>query len=235
MRTFRETPFILKSFVMLVILFSLISQSRIPAFATGDKSKAVSVCEKYSDCKGSGKYPYNFRSIDNKLFAGGNLFGPAVSKNNPAKVLQYLKLLKSFGVNAVILLNVPAGYNAESRTIEKYCGELGLEFYPCRMNAETVPDASQTEKLMRLIDGGAYVHCNWGCDRTGTVIAKYLVERMGYSGIDAFHAVIGGGSHSGKLGGLKQASSYKKLLLYFWPNVASEDPQVASKYGIKSK
>ena len=235
MRTFRETSFVLKLFVTLSIFSLLVSLSYAPAFAVSDKARSASLCEKYGDCQGFGKYPYNFRSIDNKLFAGGNLFGPAVSKNSPAKVFQYLKLLKSFGVKSVILLNVPAGYSAEGRTIEKYCGELGLEFYPCRMNAETVPDAAQTEKLMRLIDAGAYVHCNWGCDRTGSVIAKYLVEKKGYRGSDAFRAVIGGGSHSGNLGGLKQTPSYKKLLLYFWPGVASEDPKIASKYGIKSK
>ncbi len=235
MSTFRKLSFvsILSVTVFIFSFLALISQTNV--FAGNAASKAMSVCEKFSDCKGSGKYPYNFRSIDDKLFAGGNLFGPAVSKNSTAQVLKYLELLKSLGVKSVILLNVPAGYGAESRTIEKYCGELGLTFYPCRMNAETVPDAAQTEKLMKLIDDGAYVHCNWGCDRTGSVIAKYLVEKKGYRGADAFRAVIGGGSHSGSLGGLKQTPSYKKLLLYFWPDVASEDAKVASKYGIRSK
>jgi len=235
MRTFSVTLFLARFFIAAFIFLFPVSISQTVVFAGGESAKAASVCEKYGDCEGAGKYPYNFRIIDKKLFAGGNLFGPAVSKNAPAKVLKYLELLKSLGVKSIILLNVPAGYGSEGKTIEKYCGELGLEFYPCRMNAETVPDAAQTEKIMRLIEGGAYVHCNWGCDRTGSVIAKYLVMKKGYSGADAFHAVISGGSHSGKLGGLKQTPSYKKLLLYFWPNAASEDSKAAAKYGIRSK
>lgn len=194
---------------------------------------AKSVCVKYDDVGGAGKHPYNFRVIDGKLFAGGNLFGPEKPKNAEAKARQHLEFLKKMGANAIILFNVPAGHGTEYRYIEKACAELGMEFFPCRMNSERVPTKAETEKIMALIENGAYIHCNWGCDRTGSVIAKYLVMKKGYGGEEAFRAVITGGSHSGKRGGLKQTPAYKNLIVYFWPSVAAENPEIAKKYGIK--
>jgi protein-tyrosine phosphatase len=196
------------------------------------QSAEPSSCIKFDDVKGSGKYPYNFRVIDNKLFAGGNLFNPVTLSNSAERVKKYLMLLKVIGAKNIIALNVPATQNRELKMVKQLCAELGLNFYACRMNSETVPDDKQTVTLMRLIDEGAYVHCNWGCDRTGAVIAKYLVLKKGYSGEEAFKAVISKGSHSGSLGGLKQTPTYKKLVLYFWPEIAEQNPNAADKYRI---
>lgn len=196
------------------------------------KGPEPSACIKFDDVKGSGKYPYNFRVIDNKLFAGGNLFNPVTLKNTPELVKKYLMLLKIIGAKNIIALNVPLNQGRELKIIKEFCAELGINFYPCRMNSETVPNDEQTETIMRLIEEGAYIHCNWGCDRTGAVIAKYLVLHKGYSGEEAFNAVISKGSHSGSLGGLKQTPTYKKLVLYFWPEIAAQNPEAAERYQI---
>jgi hypothetical protein len=196
------------------------------------KGPEPSACIKFDDVKGSGKYPYNFRVIDNKLFAGGNLFNPVTLKNTPERVKKYLMLLKIIGAKNIIALNVPVNQGRELKLIKEFCAGLDINFYACRMNSETVPDGEQTETIMRMIEEGAYIHCNWGCDRTGAVIAKYLVLRKGYSGEEAFNAVISKGSHSGSLGGLKQTPTYKKLVLYFWPEIAAQNPEAAGKYQI---
>ncbi len=196
------------------------------------KGKQKSDCIKFDDVKGSGKYPYNFRVIDNKLFAGGNLFNPVTLKNSPERVKKYLMLLKLIGARNIVALNVPLNHGRELKLIKEFCVELNINFYACRMNSETVPDDTQTETIMRMIDEGAYIHCNWGCDRTGAIIARYLVARRGYNGEEAFNAVISKGSHSGLLGGLKQTPTYKKLVLYFWPDIAAQNPETASRYEI---
>jgi len=196
------------------------------------KGPELSSCIKFDDVKGSGKYPYNFRVIDNRLFAGGNLFNPITLKNTPERVKKYLMLLKIIGAKNIIALNVPVNQGRELKLVKEFCAELGMNFYACRMNSETVPDNNQTETIMQMIEEGAYIHCNWGCDRTGAIIAKYLVLCKGYSGEEAFNAVISKGSHSGALGGLKQTPTYKKLVLYFWPEIASQNPEAAGRYHI---
>ncbi len=84
------------------------------------------------------------------------------------------------------------------------------------MNSEKVPDDEQTNTILEKLKKGAYLHCLWGCDRTGAIIAKYLTEICGYSGEEAFKAVIKNGSHAGKLGGFKQIKGNNLLIKYFW-------------------
>lgn len=218
----------------IIILISTIIFSCDVNYAYADYKTGkyeASTCVKFDDCGGSGEYPYNFRVIDEKLFAGGNLFGPlAKKKNSTEKVDEYIEFLNSLGVKSIIALNVPAGNTAELDYIGKKCEEKGMKLYRFRMTSEEVPNSEQTKKIMELIENKAYVHCNWGCDRTGTIIAKYLILKKGYSGEKALRAVINGGSHSGRLGGFKQMPQYRKLLLYFWPDAVSEKSEVAKKF-----
>ncbi len=191
-----------------------------------------SKCEKWSDAGGSGAVPYNFRSIDGRLFAGGSLFNPQSHANPPEKVREFLKFLKEQRVTSVISLHIPGGGSNEVETEKLLCQEEGLKFLKRRMTSDLLPNSLETEELLGLIDGGAYVHCMWGADRTGAVIAKYLRVRKGFSGEQAWKAVISGGSHSGQIGGLKQKPEYKKLILFFWPEVGQESREVCQTYDL---
>ncbi|HEY9070113.1 MAG TPA: hypothetical protein VIV61_07630, partial [Candidatus Ozemobacteraceae bacterium] len=193
--------FTLRSVVVLLV-FGIALQ----AAATAREPATPSVCRKspVADARGDGPRPYNFRVIDDHLFAGGTLFHPVTGANPDALVRRYLRELKGMGAKTVITLHVPSGRDRQLERLRRLCREEGLAWLPCRMTAEQVPDASQTARLLGAIDGGAYVHCQWGCDRTGAVIAKYLRERHGWSGIDAWKAVIANGSHAGPIGGFKQ-------------------------------
>lgn len=214
-----------KKIILITLAFFLLTLT-IQSFG-----QEKSICVKEEDVWGSGKYPYNFRIIDNKLFAGGNLFNPENYGNSTEKVREYVKLLKNMGVTSIIALNVPSG-SEEIVILNEITQEEGLLFYACPMNAEKVPTAEETAYIMSLIEKKAYVHCNWGADRTGAIIAKYLRLKKGYSGYDAWKAVITGGSHAGIIGGLKQDYGYGKLILYFWPEVIEENQEVRGIYGL---
>jgi len=190
---------------------------------------AGSHVEKFSDAGGSGAVPYNFRIIDGRLMAGGYLFNPVKKSNEDAKVRDYLRFLKEKGADSVILLHVPLKDTFTDR-LASLCRSENIQLVKMRMNSEQIPDAAQTKKLLQLIASGTYVHCMWGCDRTGAIIARYLRQQHNYTGRQAFEAIIGGGSHAGPLGGFKRTPANLNLLVYFWPEVASEAPEILAEY-----
>jgi|GEM_PF-862601 len=195
-------------------------------------SKTTSICLRSCSCRGGDDKPYNFRSIDGKLFAGGSLLNPLPPKNSLEKVTRILRYLKKLGVKSIIALHVPISDNDELAILEKICNQEGLTLIKNRMNAAEVPNASQTDAILTAIDKGAYVHCQWGCDRTGGIIAKYLRVRKGYTGEQAWKAIIPDGTHSGPISGFKKKIGNKNLVLYFWPEVVNENRDVCEIYGI---
>ncbi len=190
---------------------------------------AQSTSVKYPDSGGSGSVPYNFRAVDGSLLAGGYLFNPVKKNNSDAKVSEYVRLLKKMGAHSLLLLHVPLK-DAFTDRLSEICRQEQIPLVKMRMNAAEIPDQKQTDQIMKLIASGTYVHCMWGCDRTGAIIARYLRNRHGYSGKKAFEAIIGGGSHAGPLGGFKKVPGNLSLLLYFWPEVGREAPEILAEY-----
>ena len=80
-----------------------------------------SVCVKQDDVNGSGKYPYNFRLIDNCLAAGGSLFNPVSKLNSDEKVCEYTRFLKSIGITSLMLLHVPLKTDSLTARLEACC------------------------------------------------------------------------------------------------------------------
>jgi len=109
-----------------------------------------------------------------------------------------------------------------TRSIQsRYQGLLdnaGIKRLHIPLNASKVPTPFQWQQIKEAMKQPVYIHCKWGADRTGAIIAKYLVDVDGYDPEKAYEAVITGGSHAGPLGGLKKGKSYANLVRFFWPN-----------------
>lgn len=181
---------------------------------------------KYSLVNGKGPLPYNYRIIDNLIHAGGHPLNPVNYANTNKQALEILSYLKSKGVKTVINIDSTSYILKRYR---KLLEKLGLKELHIPMHAKKVPTAKEWENIKNALKEPVYIHCKWGADRTGSIIAKYLVDIKHYSPKDAWKAVISGGSHSGVIGGLKKYSGCRKLVLFFWPD-ALKDKEMAKYY-----
>jgi hypothetical protein len=92
-----------------------------------------------------------------------------------------------------------------------------------------VPTAAEWAAIREALAGSVYIHCTWGADRTGAVLAKYLIETRGIGPVEAWKAVITGGSCAGPRGGFKVGPANRNLLLWFCPDAATR-PEFSSYF-----
>ena len=203
-----------RSLTALVILF---------VFAASLAFAATSVCEKFPAklVGGEGPLPYNYRIIDGHIHAGGHPMNPKGFFNSDKQVLSILNYLKSKGVIWIIDLENTKGIQGPYASLIERAGMKRLHI---PMSSSKVPTEAEWKMIKEKMKGKVYIHCQWGADRTGAVIARYLIEEKGYSTREAFNAIITGGSHAGVLGGFKTNSYNNKPLLFF-----CKDPKLAKE------
>lgn len=162
-----------------------------------------------NEVSGAGPLPYNYRIIDGYIHAGGHPLNPINHfSNTDQQVLSILNYLKSKNVYTVIDLENTASIQ---RRYQRLLDKAGLKRIHIPLNNSRVPNREEWARIKEAMQGPVYIHCAWGADRTGMVIARFLVEEKNYTPDEAYHAVISGGTHSGALGGLKQSSDYLSL------------------------
>ncbi len=158
---------------------------------------------------------YNFRQINDHIYAGGHPLGPYGFNKSDKEVLAFFGTLKSKGVMTIIdLENTKRIQDRYSRLID----EAGLKRVHVPMNSAKVPTLKEWEMMKEVMKEPVYVHCKWGADRTGAVIARYMVDREGLEPVDAWKGVITGGTYAGPRGGMKIGSHYRNLALFICPD-----------------
>jgi protein tyrosine/serine phosphatase len=110
----------------------------------------------------------NFDHFDKKVYRGAQ-----PSQNG----LQYLSEL---GVKTIINLREP-GDSAPYEPLN--CARLGVGYINVPMNGMSAPTVEQIRKVIQAIDlspGPVFIHCEHGCDRTGTACACWRIVREGW-------------------------------------------------------
>lgn len=152
--------------------------------------------------QGTGPLPYNYRIIDGHIHAGGHPLNPATNfSNTDEQAISILNYLKSKGVYTVI------DFENTGRIQKRYqslIDKAGMTRIHIPLGSLSIPNKAQWKVIKDAMAEPVYIHCKWGADRTGMVIARYLVEEDGYTPDQAYRAVVSGGTHAGALGGFSK-------------------------------
>jgi len=106
----------------------------------------------------------NFDKVDDKLYRGAqpNAVG--------------IEALKARGIDTVINLRDPKDSWSEE---ESYVTNAGMAYVQVALNPLIAPSHERIERILGVISrspGPVLVHCEFGCERTGVVVACYRVR-----------------------------------------------------------
>jgi len=101
-----------------------------------------------------------------------DLVSPALCRGAQPNVVG-LEYLASIGVKTVVNLRGDPWLDEE-----RECARLGMRYANIPLSGTQAPNRRSLEMALRAIEGGGrtFVHCQAGCDRTGTVVACWRIR-----------------------------------------------------------
>ena len=140
----------------------------------------------------------NFDEVDAHLYRGAQ----------PNRVgLQYLRRL---GVKTIVDLRAPNDAWPEEK---QAATAEGMAYYNVPMSCFLPPKAATVTTALALIDKSpapVFVHCQYGCDRTGMVIACYRIRHDGWRSSQALREARMYGMYPWELGMKSFVSNFKE-------------------------
>lgn len=119
--------------------------------------------------------PRNFHTVHEGMYRGGKIESRAQ--------LQHLRDV--YGVRTVVCL-AKDSLGPEGDNELTWAPELGLKVVKAYLGDQP-PDPEKWERIkLAMVTGQVYVHCKWGADRTGAIVAKYRQEEEGWDARRAF-------------------------------------------------
>ena len=152
----------------------------------------------------------NFGKVDERLYRGAQPDAEA------------MRTLKKLGVKLIVNLRLPGdGWREE----EAEALANGILYTNIPMSGVGRPGDQEIRQVLALCQGQTapvFVHCQHGCDRTGTVIACYRIQHDGWSAEQALR-------EADRYGISKWEFSMRRYVLEFRPGPKPDPRQTRSK------